>query len=70
MRRMGCTNLLACSEQSESASVIDGAFQDIAVIDLSCATNLDENKKKVLAYQIRDACMSVGFFYGKSSVYA
>ncbi|KAG1822685.1 uncharacterized protein BJ212DRAFT_1444963 [Suillus subaureus] len=51
---------------AESASVIDGAFQDIPVIDLSCATNLDENEKKVLAYQIRDACMSVGFFYVKN----
>ncbi|KAG1739551.1 2OG-Fe(II) oxygenase [Suillus lakei] len=51
---------------AESASVIDGAFQDIPVIDLSHATSPDESERKALAYQIRDACMNVGFFYVKN----
>ncbi|KAG2101501.1 hypothetical protein BD769DRAFT_1676771 [Suillus cothurnatus] len=51
---------------TESASVIDGAFQDIPVIDISCAMNSVENEKKALAYQIRDACMNMGFFYVKN----
>ncbi|KAG1884106.1 hypothetical protein F4604DRAFT_1735026 [Suillus subluteus] len=51
---------------TESASVIDGAFQDIPIIDLSRATSPDENERKGLAYQIRDACMNVGFFYVKN----
>ncbi|KAG1739498.1 uncharacterized protein EDB91DRAFT_388411 [Suillus paluster] len=51
---------------AESASVINGAFQDIPVIDLSGATSPDESERKALAYQIRDACMNVGFFYVKN----
>ncbi|OJA18278.1 hypothetical protein AZE42_04986 [Rhizopogon vesiculosus] len=49
-----------------SASATDGAFQDIPVIDLSCATSPNDSERKALAHQIRDACMNVGFFYVKN----
>ncbi|OJA18268.1 hypothetical protein AZE42_04988 [Rhizopogon vesiculosus] len=48
---------------AESASAIKSDFEDIPVIDLSRATSPNESERKVLAHQIRDACMNAGLFY-------
>jgi len=46
---------------AETAASIDGAFTSIPIVDLSnCGT---PEGRLATAYEIRDACMRVGFFY-------
>ncbi|KAF5382423.1 hypothetical protein D9615_002770 [Tricholomella constricta] len=44
----------------------DPGFKDIPIIDLVNISSSDPNVQKVLAADIRDACINVGFFYVKN----
>ncbi|KAF9019957.1 Clavaminate synthase-like protein [Hymenopellis radicata] len=47
----------------ESASKANTSFSAIPVIDLSTIHSSDATSRKLLANQLRDACINVGFFY-------
>ncbi|KAI5988338.1 hypothetical protein EDD15DRAFT_2531711 [Pisolithus albus] len=46
---------------AETTASVNGAFDSIPIIDIGHASTPEE--RAVLARQIRDACMNVGFFY-------
>ncbi|KAI6039638.1 hypothetical protein EDC04DRAFT_2568213 [Pisolithus marmoratus] len=46
---------------AETAASVNGAFDSIPIIDIGSGSTPEE--RAVLAQQIRDACMKVGFFY-------
>ncbi|KAI5995141.1 hypothetical protein EDD15DRAFT_2366069 [Pisolithus albus] len=46
---------------AETTASVNGAFDSIPIIDIGHASTREE--RAVLARQIRDACMNVGFFY-------
>jgi len=41
----------------------NSTFEEIPIIDISDAANLDPSIRRALAEKIRDACINVGFFY-------